>query len=89
DRLMLGGDDTFKSYRGKVARVVFTYCADLGMTLNYDEKKKRFIFDHVTPLVDSNNNPTGCNGPDMSYDQLKKKGKKFVLKKDVEMNNAE
>jgi len=43
----------------------------------------------VTPLVDSNNNPTGCNGPDMSYDQLKKKGKKFVLKKDVEMNNAE
>ena len=89
DRLMLGGDDTFKSYRGKVARVVFTYCADLGMTLNYDEKPKRLIFDHVTPLVDSNNNPTGCNGPDMSYDQLKKKGKKFVLKKDVEMNNAE
>ena len=89
EKLMLGSPEMFKSYRGKVGRVVFTYCAELGMSLNWDEKKKRFVFDHVTPLVDSNNNPTGCNGPDMSYDQLKKKGKKFVLKKDIEMNNVE
>lgn len=89
DKLMLGGDETFKSYRGKVGRVVFTYCSNLGMTLQYDEKKKRFVFDHVTPLADANGNATGCNGPDMSYDELKRKGKRFILKKDVDMMNEE
>ena len=59
------------------------------MTLQYDEKKKRFVFDHVTPLADASGNATGCNGPDMSYDELKRKGKRFILKKDVDMMNEE
>lgn len=87
EKLLLGGDETFKSYHGKVSRVVFTYCSNLNISLVYDEKKKRFVFDHVTPLSDEYDNPLGCNGPDMSYDQLKKKGKRWVLKKDVNVTN--
>ncbi len=87
DRLWLGGDQIFKGYRGKVNRMVFTYCSNLNMSLVYDEKKKRFVFDHVTPLSDEYDNPLGCNGPDMSYDELKKKGKRWILKTDVNVTN--
>ncbi|MBQ9591899.1 MAG: hypothetical protein IJR32_03585 [Paludibacteraceae bacterium] len=87
EKLLLGGDETFKGYHGKADRIVFTYCSNLNISLVYDEKKKRFVFDHVTPLSDEYDNPLGCNGPDMSYDQLKKKGKRWVLKKDVDVTN--
>jgi hypothetical protein len=83
------GAKIFKGYNGRAARMVLSYCADLGITLNYDEKGKRFVFDHLTPLSDSRDNPRGCMGPDMSYDSLQSKrhGKRWVLKKDVEVKN--
>ncbi|MDR3704890.1 MAG: hypothetical protein P4L28_03165 [Paludibacteraceae bacterium] len=92
-KVMLGSK-IFKGYKGKANRFTFNYCSDLSVTLNYDEKLKRFVFDHLTPLADEKDNPRGCNGPDMSYDALKQKKKNWfskkriwVLKKDVDVRN--
>ncbi|MBO7202123.1 MAG: hypothetical protein J6V30_01105 [Paludibacteraceae bacterium] len=88
------GSAMFKGYntrvpRGLATRIVFPYCANMNMSIVYNEKDKCFIFDHITPLSDENGNPLGCNGPDMSYDMLKKKGSKWVLKTDVDVKNKE
>lgn len=87
DEKVLLGDKVFKGYKGKANRIVFTYCSDLNMSLSYDEVNKQFIFDHLTPLVDDRGNSRGCNGPDMSYDSLKQKRKRWVLKKDIDAKN--
>lgn len=87
DEKVILGDKVFKGYKGKANRIVFSYCSDLSMSLNYDEINKRFIFDHLTPLMDEKGNSLGCNGPDMSYDSLKKKRKRWVLKKDIDAKN--
>ncbi len=90
------GEQIFKGYSGKAYRNVFSYCADLSFTLNYDAKGKRFIFDRLVQLTeekgtDEFGNPIyetrPCKGPDMSYDSLKKRGKRWVLQTDVDMRN--
>ncbi len=92
-KVMLG-DKIFKGYKGKKNyRHVFTYCSDLAISLKYEEQEKRFVFDHLTPLSDDRGNARGCNGPDMSYDALKRKKRWFrktdnwVIKKDVDVRN--
>lgn len=89
DKGLMLGSRVFKGYRGKANRVVLTYCADLNISLSYDEKSKQFIFDHLTPLSNNQDESLGCNGPDMSYDSLKKRGSKWTLKKDVDIRNKE
>lgn len=83
------GSKILKGYGGKVNRIILSYCADLGISLNYYKKDKRFVFDHLTPLSDDDDKPRGCAGPDMSYDALKskRKGKRWVLVKDVDVKN--
>jgi hypothetical protein len=90
------GELIFKGYNGKAYRNVFAYCADLSFTLNYDAKGKRFIFDHLVQITeekgtDQYGNPIyetrPCKGPDMSYDSLKKKARRWVLQTDVDMRN--
>ncbi len=93
DHKVMLGSKIFKGYRGKDYREVFTYCSDLGVSLKYEEQEKRFIFDHLTPLSDDQGNARGCNGPDMSYDALKRKKHWFkktdtwVIKKDIDVRN--
>ncbi len=70
---------------GDNMRMVFTYCKSLRMNIEYDAKKKQFVFDHLSPTGDIAN--PDCLGPDMSVDAIKKKGKRFVLKKDVDARN--
>ena len=83
------GSKMFKGYSHRVNRMVLSYCADMGITLSYDEKNKQFIFDHLTPISDNFDKPRGCYGPDMSYDALKWKrwSKRWVIKKDVDVKN--
>ncbi|MDR1678992.1 MAG: hypothetical protein LBR81_04360 [Prevotellaceae bacterium] len=92
ERLVLGSP-IFKGIakKGKDYRLLFTYCSELNMSLNYEEKQKRFVFDHLTPMTtDRGTNPAtgetitenrGCNGPDMSYDALQQKRKNWFSKK--------
>ncbi len=80
------GVPVFELDNGKTARIVFDYCADLRMTINYDEKKKRFVYDHLIP-TGTELDDDRCNAPDMSYDSIVKKGKRWILKKDVDARN--
>ncbi len=70
---------------GKNMRMVFPHCATMRINIEYDKKRKQFIFDHLSPTGDYVN--PDCYGPDMSYDAIKKKGKRWKLRKDVDARN--
>ncbi len=87
------GSKIIRGYHGRAYRMILSYCFELGISLNYFEDEKRFVFDHLTPLSDGQDNARGCNGPDMSYDALVqsrwwkwwKSG--WSIEKDVDMRN--
>ena len=57
-------------------RLIFEYSSNVSMSLNYDEKSKRIIFDHLSPIEEGLKGQYQFYAPDLSYDALKfKKGK--------------
>lgn len=57
-------------------RLIFEYNSKVSMSLNYDEKSKRIIFDHLSPIEKDLKGQYQFYAPDLSYDALKfKKGK--------------
>lgn len=80
------GKNIFTGYRGEAYRLTFPYCGNLNIALNYDSKKKQFVFDYLVPVSDERGSQ-GCYGPSMSYDALKKKGKRWIIEKDVDARN--
>jgi hypothetical protein len=57
-------------------RLILEYSSNVSMTLNYDEKSKRIIFDHLSPIEEGLKGQYQFYAPDLSYDALKfKKGK--------------
>ncbi len=57
-------------------RLIFEYSSKVSMSLNYDEKSKRIIFDHLSPIEEGLKGQYQFYAPDLSYDALKfKKGK--------------
>lgn len=65
------------SWRGKMLnRVVFEYAKQAQMTIQYQKKKKRLVFDHLAPSLPNYQNQFEYYGPDFSYDAL-------ILKKGI------
>jgi len=57
-------------------RLIFEYSSKVSMSLNYDEKSKRIIFDHLSPIEEGLKGQYQFYAPDLSYDALIfKKGK--------------
>lgn len=57
-------------------RLIFEYSSNVSMSLNYDDKSKRIIFDHLSPIKEELKGQFQFYAPDLSYDALKfKKGK--------------
>ena len=57
-------------------RLILEYSSKVSMSLNYDEKSKRIIFDHLSPIEEGLKGQYQFYAPDLSYDALKfKKGK--------------
>ena len=57
-------------------RLIFEYSSNVSMSLNYDEKSKRIIFDHLSPIEEALKGQYQFYAPDLSYDALIfKKGK--------------
>lgn len=80
------GDDIFVGQNKNILfRVIFNYCPQVKMSLQYDSKKRRFVFDHLVTI--GNNNGTSCFGPDFSYDAYVRKGGKWYLKQDIDVRN--
>ncbi len=81
------GAPLFQTDFGIRQRILFEYNARAVMSLNYDEKKKRIVFDHLSPPSPQLAGNFKSYGPDFTYDAYKWKQGKWVLHKNVELRN--
>ena len=81
------GSNLFVKENGKkFSRIVFEYGRSVQMSLEYDSKKKKILYDHLTQMsVDENGKP--IMGPDMSVDAFVLKGGLWVYMKDLNVKN--
>ena len=72
-----------------LSRVVFQYNNEVSMTVLYEAKKHRFVFDHLAPINMGFVGDYRYYAPDSSYDAYKKKSikKKWIFQQDVEVEN--
>ena len=64
-------------------RMIFSFNAQASMTLHFDKKYNGIVFDHFDS---KNNDSSGLNGPDGTYDALKNQKGKWVLFHDVKVS---
>jgi len=69
-------------------RLIFEYSSNVSMSLNYDEKGKRIIFDHLSPIEKGLKGQYQFYAPDLSYDALKFKKGKWQHLENIEARNA-
>jgi hypothetical protein len=70
-RRVFYGDDK------KIKRALFEYSHKTSMVLNYDERYKMFVFDHLAPIESGLKDIRRFYGPDGSYDGYKFNGQKW------------
>lgn len=77
------GAPVFKTEKGMKKRVLFTFSQEVSMSLVYDEKKERIIFDHLAPKESRLEGQYQFYGPDMSFDALELSKGKWIWISDV------
>ncbi|RKE04481.1 hypothetical protein [Marinifilum flexuosum] len=76
------------SWRGKqLNRVIFEYAKQARMSINYQEKEKRLVFDHLSPSKPQFANQFEYYGPDFTHDALQLKKGIWMLQEDVDVRN--
>lgn len=83
------GSPVFKLGKSFVKRVVFEYSDKSSMSLKYDDKLKRIVYDHLSPEVPSLKGVYSYYVPDFSYDAFVWEEDKWTLKEDVIAINSE
>jgi hypothetical protein len=78
------GAPIFKTEEGMKKRILFTYAEQISMSIVYQEKEKRIIFDHLAPRNQSLKGQYQFYGPDMSHDALEFKNGKWYWFSNVE-----
>jgi hypothetical protein len=82
------GSSIFKDKEYRPAhRIIYEYANDVSMALNWDEKEKMIIMDHLAPEDSRLEGNYQFYGPDFSYDALQFKKGEWVLVKDVFAKN--
>lgn len=75
-------------WKGKVLhRVVFEYAKQARMSLQYNEKEKLIVFDHLAPSKPNYQNQFEYYGPDFSYDALQYRKGRWDLVENVDVRN--
>jgi len=64
-------------------RIFFEHSKKTGMSLKYEDNRKRIIFDHLSPESPSMKKFRSFYVPDLSYDAFVLDGYKWILKEDV------
>jgi hypothetical protein len=74
--------------KGKVFRnrILFTYLAQITMSLRYEERKKMIVFDHLTD--DGGKDGSLPGGPDGTYDAFKFKRGRWILLNDIDIRSS-
>lgn len=76
------------SWKGKIInRVVFEYAKQAQMIIQYHEKEKMIVFDHLAPSLPNYQNQFEYYGPDFSYDALEYQKGKWVLIENIDVRN--
>ena len=76
------------AWRGKqLNRVVFEYAKQARMSINYQEKEKRLVFDHLSPSKPQYRNQFEYYGPDFTHDALQLKKGIWILQENVDVRN--
>lgn len=85
------GSSVFKSNRTTLKRVVFEYSNLSNMSLRFDPKKSRIVFDHLSPESPALEGVYSYYIPDMSYDAYRYDfdAEIWVLQEDVIMTNPD
>ena len=78
------GAPVFKDGKSTYKRVLFTYAEEVNMSLRYQEKEKRILFDHLAPKDPRLEGQFQFYGPDMSFDSYISDKGKWNLESDVE-----
>ncbi len=82
------GSSIFKDEKERPAhRLIYEYANDVSMALNYDDKEKMIIMDHLEPEDSRFVGQYQFYGPDFSYDALQFSKGVWVLKRDVFAKN--
>lgn len=68
-------------------RLTYEYANDVSMALNWDEKEKMIVMDHLAPEDSRFEGQYQFYGPDFSYDALQFKKGKWLLLRDVFAKN--
>lgn len=79
--LVKDADPVFKN------RIIFEYNAEASMLLRYLPKEKMIIFDHLIPVNETAKGFYQAYVPDLSYDGLKFKGGKWIIKQNIPLKN--
>tara|TARA_B100000508_G_C11465718_1_gene282261 strand:+ start:6041 stop:7123 length:1083 start_codon:yes stop_codon:yes gene_type:complete len=83
------GYPLFETENGYQKRVVFEHSNQATMSLRYDERRDKIIFDHLSPESPSMKEFREYYVPDMSYDAYEFKDNKWRLKEDIIAINKE
>lgn len=76
-------------WRGKMLhRVIFEYAKQARMSIQYQEKEKRLVFDHLSPSSPKYQNQFEYYGPDFSYDALQYRKGKWTLIENIDIRNS-
>ena len=68
-------------------RRIFEYAENVNMSLKFQEKGRRIIFDHLAPPQPAMEGVYAFYGPDFTYDAYRLKKGKWVFEKDVDARN--
>jgi len=83
------GSPVFKENKTIKKRIAFEYADKSSMSLRFDEKYKRIVFDHLSPEAPGLAGVYSFYVPDMSYDSYSYDDEMWILKEDVIAINEE
>lgn len=83
------GSPVFKGKKTTLKRVIFEYSDKSNMSVKFEEKYGRIVFDHLSPESPSLAGVYSYYVPDMSYDSYNYSEGTWVLKEDVIAVNPE
>lgn len=86
NRMTLGAP-MFSQDRRPAYRLVYEYANNAVMSLNWDDKEKMIVMDHLAPEDGRLKGQYQFYGPDFSYDGLRFEKGKWVLVEDLDARN--
>ncbi|MBP6230099.1 MAG: hypothetical protein KA397_00385 [Paludibacteraceae bacterium] len=81
------GKPIFKKEKKTQQRIVFEYKSTVNIGLEYDTKRNRFVFDHLSPSDPIYKDAYHYYGPDFSYDSYQWVKTKWVYQPDIDVRN--